>query len=626
MARTPRVESNLTNSPKLLALARRRGATLKKGRRHEVQEGALIRHVRRGNKTRTQILDLPHQIIVLGQSISPEDSGGQGRLLRNLLIPVASTREGLTRGNGAKLYTDTHLSILEADKGGEPTVLHPIGGWVENSAGRHVVSGDCSDPTRAFLSSVASTDSVIDMPPGAEAMVVFYVWGHSRPFRRFSLSEAVIEQTAGAKLFIRDTPKEEMRGLPIPVVRGDWVQDNLVWVTAGVVQEFPEVPDHGRKKLLLFSTKVPPEEGDARLFSAFLPNDPRYSQDRIPPNWFGVHPLGGYAPAFLDTSVAIHPAGGVVCYGTIMNRKFSGLDLSVPHWAMTIFKLRVTAAGAATVTDVRTTTTSGALAHLNLDAPEDKRFGYTRFGRITEVSQLPGSAPEDEASYISWGAAITVEYFPDSGGQFSDGRGAPNLPATPIGTNDMYNFFGYQRWGLVVVRENQVVFDTVPEEYQISRYRSSVPAAPEYIGTAPVNQQYVACHLSEGGEFGVSFFVWSEGDGIQLAKWDSIDGFGIWDVDFSEVTDPYDFTHLGCYIMCYRRQTLDEEGAPAGDPGFMVSIPEQNGPGAAYILTAGKLVKYSDFYLNGAKPMGNALTSNESTRDAYQDFTPPEED
>lgn len=601
MPKNPRIETNIASAGKWTAYARRKGAAVRKGTRYEVQGGLLMQHSNRRGKRRSRLLDLPHEIAFLGVSNWPDPNF---RFRYPLYSKLAATRDGFTTGAGLKNPTEEELVELTLEKPlttvvsgiGAPTFL-PIAGRISMATLPHrgAFCGLMADPSM-------QPENLFEVPNSERFGIRALYTVHDRRDLAFQFGEAALSQWVGVSHLVTRNITEPPGGNfqseyldpNIPIPHSDYVENRLSVVFTAVDSTGGDT-DYGVISpifIQMFPDPLFPDEWLVDPVKYTFPDIPQFEQ----PEWEPGSVNSGHTPSYANMAVAnTDDSGGAVIYGYFYSM------ISAPEGrtcVSTIFRLRVDPNRVGYWGLIRCTTSGSLLTDRDFNPPADgRRFMY----------DLP-SAFYSEG--VSWGVFFGL-----------DSTGFPTFG--PIGNQvTTYNTTP------VIVRDTSVVFDALPAGYTVLNLEEASSSAVK-IGGAPAGTRLAypnifACHLLDKGEFGVTFSVYNENeDRRELAYWDSINGFGIWDLDLTEFNDR---TIRSVYVpvTCYRRMTLNDDGELQGSPGFIIAAGEE--PHATFVVTDGEVTHVAPVYSLAAMPAGNALSSNESTADAY-DFAPePEED
>lgn len=629
MARAPKIRLGVASgASNAIALARRRAPVVasKKGG-YDVHEGFLIQYKRRGARVTATLLDLPHELAFTTIRWWPIDFRFGGPEF----LTASSSRDGFTRGTGLK---DLSLDDAESAKkerrnvrlsfsDNAPSFTYITMNTPPNPTTDSIVStGISTDLGGAWEgdpNSYGTMPMSVDRPLG----IVAHVVSHNRSFVSLAVGEDIPLVSFGRRLFARGIAEDDPNNgffmlrphIPYPSLTfGD--DDEGALLVCPVVQSDNLTYDYGRWSLFFVwvgadlrgavGEGIPVAGAHSRLPD--LPqfeshewwNRPGEDDERV-----------GWLPSFLFGEVTKPPSGGLggVYYGVYVAELYDhesagGDPAQAPPtgFMCTLFKVDIAPDWRTTWYVLRCSVSrpglEDRLVNATIDFPDRRLYAYTA-AFTTETH--------------AWGVYLT--YSSDMGG---GGQLEPQVTG---------NFTYVTDINVTVYRDQTEVGYGLPAGTRIgSDQPEYIRFGPQVLESQSFEQCIFSCHLNEGDLFGVSFVVIDEATGrYRLAKWESEEGFSLWDFDTEEMDS---IVPAGTFppVTCYRRQTVNDDGEVVGDPGFVVGVQDRSGSSHTYVITAGKAHRVAPVLAGAAMPMGNVLSGKGQTRDAYQDFTPPEED
>jgi len=452
------------------------------------------------------------------------------------------------------------------------------------------------------------------MSPDRPLAVGVSASAHSNKLVQITVAESVIRQSTGFGLVARDRKKPLITAPQLYAFAPEPTAD---WGSWGVVLAFPGVDysdeqyDHGLKGLVftyinadvVLGTEV---EGSSSSVVAFhLPDVPQFQQGV----WVDAgedhddDPITGRLPSFIhgDVVAPTNDVGQQVGEFVYFGVYHGGVDVVVDgenevDYLTTLFF----ADSAGNFQILRSTSAKDELPDVPVNVPpySDKPL----YNYMTAFY----------AAGLVWGVCIVY-------------RGSGQLKNGTTGlTNRVYGL------SVLVANEFGIVEDGVPagtELFDLGDDVESLTWGLTVLGGdyRTASQSVFACHLNTTDHFGFTFAVIQNGR-RRLAKWDTLDGFGVWDFDYEDFAGADGSVPA---VNCYRRVSVAEDSSGGqkvvGDPGFVVSHNGGSEGGATFVVTAGKSRRVAPVGAAGGLPTGNVLSVKGSTSDAYQVYTAPEE-
>lgn len=604
MSKKQRLETNVPTAHEDLAYAKHRGMAVRKGAVAEIKNGLLIHNSIRNGKRKTRVLDLPHRIAFVSTAGWPVEAD----YMVGKSIVAASTREGFTSGVGLKQLTEEDLegdgtqrisSVIWA-AGGTP----PMQTYLTSTAGTNhyhdsIVVGEITSDNGGHEGTVGRI-VMMPMSPARPLAVSVTVVGHTRMGTRLLIPESLIRTlTGGMELMprgLKATSAFERVYLPIHIPEpAPSYSDTDMSVFVPLTRSGGTERDYGERAVLLVRADVV-EPGGSSYYLVPLPQLPQFSN----PPWLeqGAD-REGFAPSYMAGS-AVRLGGVDYYYGSYLGYLYPD-DAEADRYreiVSTLFRLQVDPAGVYQWDVIRCGVSSTRIAHALVNATAD---------------------PEDRLCFwpsAAWAAAgDTWAVFLGFGGNSGDLRsGSSGLTVD----NVIHSLF--------VCRGDAITATGLPPGVRLFNPSSgSVRIYPRTYDRISWAQNIFVCHLNTPEHFGFTFIGIDEATNRRvLAKWDTLSGWGRWDIDLSALPNDDAGPSIGT-ISCYRPITLDEEYNEVGDPGFIIGL-DDGGPVATYVVTAGKATFVAPVVAGAATPVGNALTKDRNTRDIYQKYTKPKEE
>lgn len=624
MSKKHRVETNLVNAPSVLAYAKRRGQGVRRGTRREVRFGLLMEHKLHNGRRRSRIVDLPHRITIAGAVYWPEapEYSTSNAVPRD--IYVAATRDGLTSGVG---LSPLGISDVEVNEDNESSLFRSYGttffGTMPDGSIGMLTRGNRDKDTASISTPVVFTElgewegePFIEYMPMSEQRplgVALYTSAHHNRTTFTAITEDVITSTTGYSLVARGRQKPQPSADQLYLFASEVSAD---WGRWGTTMAFPGVSytsepyDHGSKGVVFAYIGLDPvaplalENSPSSIVSYTLPDVPQFGQGvwvNAGDDHEGI-PITGRLPSFIrgDVVAPVTPTGVQVGEFMYFGVYYGGVDTVVDDGGSTTDAVDYIttlffADSAGNYQVIRSTTAHDLLPDVPLNPPQ--------------ISNKPmyDYMTAFYAAGLVWGVCLMFE-------------GDGTLNNGSLGLTTTVNFIR-----VVVVNEFGIVAEGLPAACEMADFSTGGPITagwgPAVLGGSfrRASQSVFACHLNTEDHFGFTFAVIHEGV-RKLAKWDTIDGFGLWGIEYGEFADT---TGAIPSVNCYRRVEVTDEGTTVGDPGFVVTH-DSSTEGGTFVVTSGETHYVAPVAGAGGSPTGNKLSVKGSTSYAYQVYTVPE--
>jgi len=601
-AKPGKLKTNVLSSGKWASYAKKRATSVKKSAK-AVAGGFLMTWQRRGRRVDQVMLDLPHLISFGAVSSWP----GEYPYMWPRGLSVAATRDSFISGAGLKevlaseVDAATHpvTSRREYKFGSPPRFTYlTCGAGASAYVDSYAVAGITTD---GELYGGESVVNVVGMPTERPLGVDVTVVGHWVAPVAFLVSEdTILGATYGGRLVAREletTTNGNRIYLPVqmPEPATGYDEDGTtIWVP--VTRAAGTDYDHGDRAMFVMRVPVDPATPLADIDpppyrTLEFPNDPQFEIGQ----WIEED---GYAPSYIVGELTRSGDNSDVFYGVLHAGVFADdpdvyADRHV-EFITTMFRVRLDPWMNAYWDVIECNVSDPILSDrvVNADINDPHLYWYP--------SAFTGAGS-------TW--AVLVSYS------------ASRLQAATSGCGV------YAEKNITIVKDDQIVVRELPADYVIGKPGTDLLAIyPRVYGGVNTKQTPFACHISEDDRFGITFLATDRNSGgYVLMKWDSIDGFSLWDNIDTSILESIAPSTAPPVVTCYRRQTV-VEGQVTGDPGFVVSIRDNTGATATLVVTNYKMTFVTPAVSATAVPMGNQLSSNGSTSDAYQVYNEPQEE
>jgi hypothetical protein len=530
-----------------------------------VQDGYLLWAKRVGKQRTASVLDMPPHVRVVGNTgVVP------GQLLGSPRVKVGGNRDAFHPGIGAD---PTLVTVEDLDGAQFPTSFSTInlgatpavfglwrasalpevkgvtklwyGGPSDSAAQVEVYPLSAARPlyTRVEFLGRGDTGTAINTP---ESFVTSITGG-------YVMSPRDIVDTAFQLAYPAVTPHAATDYDPIAgtIVAATPVTKSLAKIAADTGQDYGSVAVFFTR-----SVDVGTEESGTSLYLFQFPNLAAFQQTL----WRGEEERG-YTPTTVDSQAVLHPDGSTTIYGRFYGFVYGTTAPAAADFEqmLTRFMLSITPEGLASWA-VLSCDVSGSDASL--------------------AARRIGSA----AGQFRWVETPTVFY----------GGGSPwafwpqyNIPSDGLAYSPSYRG-GYSiptDFAIVINRGAVEAARGRPANITLFRF----PALPTVLLTDATwttrGFSYVACHVDTGGVFGVSFFGWDiTTEELKLCKWDTVDGFGIWEVDLAQMN--LRRSDRLPSISVYQRCSV-VDGLVVGLPSFVANSEYAGGNAEGHIIARG---------------------------------------
>lgn len=492
--------------------------------------------------------------------------------------------------------------------------------------------------------------------------------GVARQIIRISVSEAYIRQMSGWGLYpdnyytteaLRETsllarlPTAEW---PVPIVDFDGSQ---ICIVVPVTRGGTGPKNVGKRALLVMwhditSTGVlsTDENGETKDFEFAVIEYPTATAPQLTQ---GKYTDGGWRPTYTLGSVVITGNREAVMYASHITYSHGIHDVpdglsdfyidTRPTALCTTFKLDISPSGGAfhVIQSVR--------AHMErqqfnssilVNAPY--RTGPRAYEVVRQV--VAAASVDDDGEVVTWCIREHRNVEPTHHvpshlvTSYSPYRVTP-LNAHYFSGHDSNDPEAYKSW-FSVIKGNNIVYNTPVDGF--FAYANTMGLDSPFAVALPVfggmemgrtidgcifwTPRSAVCHLNDRGEFGATFVLFNVyTKRIALAKWDSIDGFTMANVDLSGISAPpvystRDFVNNHIVsLSCIRKQKISEDSAGnrvvVGEPVYILSV--QSFDVASWLIAGDTVKRIGPISGSLVLPTGNSLTVGGSLYSIYED-------
>jgi hypothetical protein len=293
----------------------------------------------------------------------------------------------------------------------------------------------------------------------------------------------------------------------------------------------------------------------------------------------------GYTPTVVHSQAILHPDGSTTIYGRFYGFVYgtAATTQSGFEQMLTRFRLSITPEGldSWSVLSCDVTGTDASLAS-------------------RRVGSVAGQFRWVEPPTVFYGAgspwAFWAQYDISSSG----------LSYTPFGEGD-----GGATVGGFVISINKGATEVargVPPNITMFRFTGAPTRLLDGAATTPRRFPYVACHVDTPEVFGLSFFGWDRTtEELKLCKWDTVDGFGIWEIDLTQMN--LRRSDRLPSISVYQRCSV-VDGLVVGLPSFVANSEYDGGFVEGHIIAKGVAKSMGVVGGLSVSALGNPLQSS----------------
>lgn len=293
----------------------------------------------------------------------------------------------------------------------------------------------------------------------------------------------------------------------------------------------------------------------------------------------------GYTPTTVHSQAILHPDGATTVYGRFYGFVY-GTTASTQsgfEQMLTRFRLSITAGGLASwsVLSCDVTGTDASLASRRVGSVA----GQFRWVEPPMVFYGAGSPWAFWAQYDISSSGLS--YAP-----FGDGDGSATVGDFVISINK----------GAVEVARG------VPANITLFRFTGAPTWLLDGAATTPRKFPYVACHVDTPEVFGLSFFGWDRTtEELKLCKWDTVEGFGIWEIDLTQM-NLRRADRLPSISVYHRCSVVD--GEVVGLPSFVANSEYAGGNAEGHIIAKGVAKSIGPVTGLSVSALGNPLQTS----------------
>jgi hypothetical protein len=555
----------------------------KNNKRSEIQDGYILRANRAGNQRSATLLDMAPHVRVVGNLGTIA-----GQFLGSPRLKVGGNRDAFHPGAGADPIP---LTVEDLDEAQFPTNWNTINiGAAPSKFGVFLGAALPVANDRTKLRFAGRSNSFED--------VLFYPLDTSEPlYHRVEFigrgdtgvaantNEAFVTAVTGGYVF---SPREIDIAPNYPVVLPyaatdfDPVAETIV-VATPIVKPIAKTQantgkDYGLTAIFFTrSVGVTTVTGTTSLFIFNFPASDFFEQSL----WFGEEAFG-YTPALIQHEAVLKPDGSTTIYGTFLSFLYGTAPEDEEDFRemLTRFKLDVSAAGQPNWSVLKCDV-AGFEASLNA----------RRFNSVEGEFEFSNKPVVFYGAGDTWAFWLSYDLTANGLNFFSGGRATASDSSITI-----------NKGGAVVAQGGPLNVVLTRDLGELVTFIPLVTARNEYAFS------YVACHVDTPEVFGLSFFGWDRTtEELKLCKWDTVDGFGIWEVDLTQMNLRRADRLPG--ISVYQRCSV-VDGEVVGLPSFVANSEYGGGNVEGHIIAKGVAKSMGLVTGLSVSALGNPLQSS----------------